>query len=174
MPALLRFWEIANAMKILDRRRPLDRVKQGWLCSMSEWFRFACLASRLQHMWQHYNAQQTLVAAHLARLTNVAEIFFGNALLTRRSSDIRWLSRRNLGRGNTSVAPSIARSTTAAADCNRVVDRVTTIITTVTRCDGCETRWQRGRSLIVTGDEFIFRWPTPRQASILHLCKEHS
>jgi len=38
---------------LLDRRRPLDRVKRGWLCPMSEWFRFVWLASRLPRMGQY-------------------------------------------------------------------------------------------------------------------------
>jgi hypothetical protein len=47
MLALLRLVEMANAMKILRRRRPLDRIEQGWLRPMSQSFRFGLLALRL-------------------------------------------------------------------------------------------------------------------------------
>ena len=38
--------------RLLDRRRPFDRVKQGWRCPMSKWFRFASLALRLSRVGQ--------------------------------------------------------------------------------------------------------------------------
>jgi hypothetical protein len=47
-------------------------------------------------------------------------------------------------------------------------------ITAATRCGGCETRWQPGRSLMVTGAKFISRWATPRNLTFNFLAKEQS